>query len=92
MVLPAIALLLGLIGVATQAGVACVRAQEAASVGARVAITDSDAEARDAALTVAGSGATAVVVRDGQWIRVTVTVQGPWDLDARATAVTRDQG
>lgn len=92
MTLPAIALLLGLIGVAAQAGVASVRAQEAASVGARVALTNSDGDARDAAETVAGPGATATVARDGGWIRITVSVPGPWELDVQATAVTRDQG
>jgi Flp pilus assembly protein TadG len=92
MVLPAIALLLGVIGVAAQAGVAAVRAQEAASVGARVAITNSDENARDAAVSIAGPDSTATVVRDGPWIRVTVSVPGPWGLDARANAVTRDQG
>ena len=91
MVLPAIALLLGLLGIATQYGVALVRAQDAASAAARVAIVDSDAEAREAGQAVAGSDASVDVVRDGEWIRVTVWDTGPWGLVAQATAVTHAQ-
>lgn len=91
MVLPAMALLLGFIGVATQYGVAMVRAQDAASASARVAITDSNGMAREAALTIVGDGASVDIVRDGEWIRVTVEDTGPWDLVVRASAVTRAQ-
>ncbi len=91
MVLPAMALLLGFIGVATQYGVAMVRAQDAASASARVAITDSNGMAREAALTIGGDGASVDIVRDGEWIRVTVEDAGPWGLVVRASAVTRAQ-
>ncbi|MCJ7827244.1 MAG: TadE family protein [Demequinaceae bacterium] len=91
MVLPAIALLLGLLGVTAQHGVALVRAQDAASVAARIAIVDTEAEAREAALAIAGDDATIGIVRDGVWVRVTVSDPGPWGLVARATAVTRAQ-
>ena len=92
MVLPAIALLLGLIGVATQYSIALVKAQDAASAAARVAITDSDGVAREVALAIAGEGASVDIVRDGEWIRVAIEDDCPWDLVVRASAVTHAQG
>ena len=89
--LPAIALLLGALGAAAQYGVALIRAQDAASAAARVAITDTDARAREAAVRIAGDDAEVGIVRDGEWVRVTVVEPGPWGLDARAEAVTHDQ-
>lgn len=91
MVLPAIAVLLAVIGVAAQTGIATVRAQDAASTAARVAITDTDAVAQAAAWRVAGTDATVGIVRDGRWIRVTVSEPAPWGLVARGTAVARAQ-
>lgn len=91
MVLPAVALLLGVIGVATQYGVTFVKAQEAASAAARVAITDSNGSADKAAQAIAGEGASVSIVRGGEWIRVVVEDSGPWDLVVRASAVTHAQ-
>ena len=90
--LPAVALLLGAVGVAAQVGVALVRAQEAASIAARVAVAEGDEQARDAAREVAGPTATVRLWHDDGWIRVEVADTGPWGLIARATAVSRDQG
>lgn len=91
MVLPAIALLIGCLGVTAQYGVASVRAQEAASTAARVAIADTDTRAREAAWRLAGNDARVEIVHDGDWIRVSVVDPGPWGLEASATAVTRAQ-
>ena len=89
--LPAVALLLGAVGVAAQLGVALVRTQEAASLAARVAVADGDEQAREAALEVAGATASVRLWHDDDWIRVEVTDSGPWGLVARGTAVSRAQ-
>lgn len=91
MVLPAVAMLLGLLGAAVCHGVAMVKAQEAASAVARIAIVDTDSNASDVALAIVGADARIDILRDGEWIRVTVADRGPWGLEARATAVTRVQ-
>jgi Flp pilus assembly protein TadG len=91
MTLPAIAAMLVAIGVATQLGIATITAQDAASVAARVAMTDGDAQARESALEMVGANAEIQVDHDGEWIRVTVQVPAPWGFVARGSAVTRGQ-
>jgi len=91
MVLPGIAVLLASLGVAAQLGIAAIRAQDAASMAARIAITDGDAEARAAAWRVAGTDADVRIAHDGAWIRVTVEDSAPWGLVARGSAVARAQ-
>jgi Flp pilus assembly protein TadG len=91
MVLPAVAVLLGVIGVATQVGLAAIRAQDAASTAARMAVTDSEGEARAVAREIAGDDAVVTITRDGSWIEVTVTEPAPWGLSGRGSAVARAQ-
>lgn len=90
-VLPAIALVLGFLGMAAQYGVAAIRAQEAASAAARIAIADTDDRAREAAWRIVGGDARIGIVRDDDWIRVSVVDPGPMGLEASATAVVRAQ-
>jgi len=91
MVLPAVAILLGILGLAAQYGIASVRAQHAASTAARIAIVDTDARALEVAQRIVGEDAAVEIVHDGVWIRVSVVDPGPWGLDASAMAVARDQ-
>ncbi len=91
MVLPAVALLLGLLGLTARYGIESVRAQDAASTAVRVAIADTDARALEAARRIVGDDARVDIVHDGDWIRVSVVDPGPWGLEASATAVARAQ-
>ena len=89
--LPAVALVLGLVLGSATWSVGAIRAQHAANEAARVAIVGTPAEARAAALRVAGEGAAVAVTRDGVWITVTVDAPAPWGPPFRAGAVARAQ-
>lgn len=91
-ILPAIIGLLAFILGAAAWGVTAVRAQGAASVAARVALTEGDAAARSVGAEAAGAGAQVWVQRDSGWIRVTVVAVGPWGVPIRASAVAKEQG
>lgn len=85
------AIVFGLVGIAAQCGAWAIRAQEAASAAARVAIADSDDAARDVAFIISGSGATVTINRAGGWITVNVSEATPWGFSISGVAVTRDQ-
>lgn len=77
--LPAVALLLGVVVALAACAAAQLRCADAARVAARVAaIGEDDAAVASAARRVAGGGARAAVARDAAWVAVTVeTTVGP---------------
>ncbi|XAS66824.1 TadE family type IV pilus minor pilin [Micrococcaceae bacterium Sec5.7] len=94
-VLPAVLLLLALLLAGSAAGVTQLRLEEAARAGARALARGESAGAVDGIVrTLAGASASAAVVADGEWLRVTVSDRAggpfgstvPWTLTARASA------
>ncbi len=91
-VLPAVALVLGLIVGSATWGVGAVRVQHAANEAARAALVDSAPAAREVGRQIAGPDATVTVVRDGEWWVVTVDAPAPWGPRLHGDAVARAQG
>ena len=94
--LPAVVLVLLVVLAVGAAGIAQLRATDGARVAARAVTAGyDDAEAAAQARAVAGEGASVAVVRDGEWVRVTVRrpLGASWTpaagLRASATAVAR---
>ncbi|NNH09127.1 TadE family type IV pilus minor pilin [Cellulomonas fimi] len=93
--LPAVVLLLVLVLAVSAAGLARARCADAARAGARAAaLGGPDADPAAAARRVAGGTSEVVVVRDGEWVTVSVSagiapggrVLGPVRVSASATA------
>lgn len=93
--LPAVVLVLAALLVVVVAGVAQVRAVDAARAGARAASAgESDGRVHEIVAQLAGSSASADVGGDGSWVTVTVrtSVTGGWfsgPLAVTATATAR---
>jgi hypothetical protein len=89
LVVPTAAVLLGALWAGAMWAQTTLVVQDAAAVGARVAVTQSDAAATQAAARVAGDGSEVAVRRDGAWVHITVTAPGHGWLPATgATAST----
>ncbi|WP_160300059.1 TadE/TadG family type IV pilus assembly protein [Demequina oxidasica] len=83
--LPSVVLVLGFVLTGASWVRAEVSATQAAAVAARIALTDGDAAAVDAAIRI--SGGVASVSRDGAWVVVSVIVEGQGPVpDGEATA------
>ena len=92
MALPAVVAMLGVVLAAVAWSQSALRVHEAASVGARVALTDGDTAAAEAARRVAPDGSRVHIDRKGGWI--TVHVEGPsgaWLPPAEAAARIPEQ-
>ncbi len=91
MLLPAVVMILATLLGSVQWATAQIRVESAAATAARVAIVGTDIESRAAVTQAAGSGVLVSIVRDGAWIRVTVTAATTWGLPVRGTAVALAQ-
>lgn len=83
--LPVVVLLLVAVLTLAAASTAQMRALDAARAGARaVAIGEADAAVASAVARVGGGDADLTIVRDGEWVEVTVTrpVAGGWLADS----------
>jgi hypothetical protein len=72
--LPALVIVLAVALGGVRWALAAASAQTAAAHGARVAIVDSDARARDVAARLAGASESITVSRDGDWVTVCVPI------------------